>query len=431
MRRLISFIIISLCSNLALMNVNAAGKAASLDQLLQQVQQGKFEENKANKKREAEFKRNKSRQAQLLANAKKERADEEARSARMEGVFDINEGQIADLTETLTKRLGSLKELFGVLQQSAGDARGQFENSLTSLQYPDRGIFLTELAEKMGSTSKLATLEEIERLWFELQREMTESGKVSRFKTKVVTVGGATEEREVIRVGVFNAISEGKYLQYTPETGSVGELIRQPKDRFVNAAQELQSAQSGLVKFGLDPSRGQILSLVIRAPTREEQIEQGGVVGKIIIALGLVAVLIAALKLLWTVIVSIKVAAQMRNLDNPSKGNPLGRVLQAYHDHRNIDVESLELRLSEAVLKETPGINRFNMALKVIAVVAPLLGLLGTVTGMIVTFQMITLFGTGDPKLMAGGISQALVTTKFGLMVAIPTVFLHAFVSGR
>jgi len=71
------------------------------------------------------------------------------------------------------------------------------------------------------------------------------------------------------------------------------------------------------------------------------------------------------------------------------------------------------------------------MFLKIIAVVAPLLGLLGTVTGMIITFQAITLFGTGDPKLMAGGISTALVTTVQGLCVAIPTVLLHTLVASR
>jgi biopolymer transport protein ExbB len=130
-------------------------------------------------------------------------------------------------------------------------------------------------------------------------------------------------------------------------------------------------------------------------------------------------------------IISAQVSSQKRNLQTANKGNPLGRVLHVYHSNKGIDLESLELRLGEAVLKETPKLNRFNMLLKVIAVVAPLLGLLGTVTGMIITFQAITLFGAGDPKMMAGGISQALVTTVLGLVVAIPTVLLHTLVSGR
>ena len=94
-------------------------------------------------------------------------------------------------------------------------------------------------------------------------------------------------------------------------------------------------------------------------------------------------------------------------------------------------MEVLELKLGEAILKELPKFNSMLSFLKIISVVAPLLGLLGTVTGMIVTFQAITLYGAGDPKLMAGGISTALVTTVLGLVVAIPTVFLHTLVQSR
>jgi biopolymer transport protein ExbB len=101
------------------------------------------------------------------------------------------------------------------------------------------------------------------------------------------------------------------------------------------------------------------------------------------------------------------------------------------HDNPNVDVEGLVLKLGEAIMKETPKLNAMLPFLKIIAVVAPLLGLLGTVTGMIITFQAITLYGAGDPKLMAGGISTALVTTVLGLCVAIPMVFLHTLVASR
>ena len=107
--------------------------------------------------------------------------------------------------------------------------------------------------------------------------------------------------------------------------------------------------------------------------------------------------------------------------------NPLGRVLKVGKDNFNKDIDTLELKLAEAIMAERPSIERGIGFIKIISVVAPLAGLLGTVTGMIVTFQMITLYGTGDPKLMAGGISQALVTTVLGLLVAIPTSLLHSF----
>lgn len=425
-------IFIILISGLISVNVAAAQKAASLDELLRQVQQGRLKENKENKAREAEFKKNKDRQAQMLKQAEQERNTLEAVSARMEQKFDENELVISELSETLSKRLGSLKELFGVLQQAAGDARGNFDNSLTNIQYPDRGEFLTALAEKMGSTSQLASMEEIERLWFELQREMTESGKISRFKSKVVVSGGDEVEKDVIRAGVFNIAADGKYLKYDVETKKVSELLRQPKERFTKTAEELSSTTDGIVNFGLDPTRGQLLSLLVNEPSwKERATEQGGTIGWIIIVLGFFALIIAIAKTLSLTLVSMKVSAQKRELNNPSDDNPLGRVLQVFQKNHTIDLESLELKMGEAVLKEVPQINRFNTLLKVIAVVAPLLGLLGTVTGMIITFQAITLFGTGDPKLMAGGISQALVTTMLGLCVAIPTVFLHSLVAGR
>ncbi|MGR8921112.1 MAG: MotA/TolQ/ExbB proton channel family protein, partial [Gammaproteobacteria bacterium] len=214
------------------------------------------------------------------------------------------------------------------------------------------------------------------------------------------------------------------------ETGNLIELGRQPQQRYLEKVGELTAANDGVHAFGLDPSRGQILSLLVQAPSLRERVDQGGVVGYVIIGLGALALLIALERLVVLTLTGIRVAAQARKLDSPGN-NPLGRVLKVYHDNPTTDIETLELKLSEAILKETPKINRMLMFLKIIAVVAPLLGLLGTVTGMIITFQAITLFGTGDPKLMAGGISQALVTTVLGLCVAIPTVLMHTLVASR
>jgi biopolymer transport protein ExbB len=415
------------------MDVNAQGgdPSLNLDQLLEQVKSGAFNENQENVRREREFAQNRARQQELLQQAIREREALEAESARMETEFEQNELTLLDLREQLAIRMGSLRELFGVLQQAAGDARGNFEGSLTNIEYPERGQFLTDLAEKMGSTTELASLEEIEQLWYELQREMTEQGKVKRVTTRVVAVNGDEVNKEIIRVGVFNIISDGVYLNYNTDTGTVSELLRQPQARYVETAETLQSVNSGVIGFGLDPSRGQLLSMLVQTPNLRERIDQGGTVGYIIIVLGAIGAFIAIIRYIQLMLVSAQVAAQKRNPAKASKKNPLGRVLSVYHDSQTIDLESLELRLGEAVLKETPKLQRFNMMLKVIAVVAPLLGLLGTVTGMIITFQAITLFGAGDPKMMAGGISQALITTVLGLCVAIPMVMLHTLVAGR
>jgi biopolymer transport protein ExbB len=430
MKRSLTVCLFSLLIGFTSAGVNAQS-GADLNGLLKLIREGATRESQENRAREQEFTRNKARREEMLREASREREAEEARSARMESAFDENEIIIADNVALLNERLGSLKELFGVLQQAAGDARGSFESSLTNIQYPERAEFLTALAEKMGSGDQLATIEEMERLWYEIQREMIESGKITKFPSSVVMANGDEVQKEIVRVGVFNIVSDGKYLTYNTDTGKVSELLRQPQPRFLNTAEDISTVASGLVTFGLDPTRGQLLGLLVQEATTGERIEQGGTVGNVIIGLGIFAIILAVARYIWLMIVSVQVTAQKRNHDKPSNNNPLGRVLNVYHQNKNIDLESLELKLGEAVLKETPKLNRFNTLLKVIAVVAPLLGLLGTVTGMIITFQAITLFGAGDPKLMASGISTALVTTVLGLVVAIPTVLLHTFVSGR
>ena len=410
----------------------AADDAMSLDTLLNQVQQGRIDESKENVAREEAFQRVKANQAALMQKANQERANLEAVSERLEKEFEANQDDIDILKQDLQEALGSLKELFGVLQTAAGDSRATFDSSLTNIEYPHRGDFMTELAEKMGSGSELASLEEIEELWFEIQREMTETGKVKRFRGSVVLPDGQEVEQDIIRVGVFNLVGAGKYLKYDPETQKISELLRQPEDRFVNGAADLDEAEGGFVPFGLDPTKGQLLGQLVDVPSwYERSTTQGGTVGWIIIGLGIFGITVALLRILYMMGVGMSVAKQVRNLNNPSANNPLGRVLLAYHENKEIDVESLELKMGEAVLREVPKLSRLNTLIKVISVVAPLLGLLGTVIGMIVTFQSITLFGTGDPKLMAGGISQALITTMLGLCVAIPTVFLHSMMAGQ
>lgn len=416
--------------NIVLSQTLFAANAVSLDELLQQVKEGRAADAAENASRLQEFKANKDQQEAKLQQVKGQRDRMEARSKELEILFEQNEETIKEQEEQLKVKLGSLKELFGVIQQVSGDARGNFESSITQIQFPGRSEFLTELAKKMGETNQLATVNDVEQLWFQLQQEMTESGKVATFPTEVIKANGEKAEQMVTRVGMFNMISEGKYLNFVPSTGNLLELARQPQNRFLASVEALESTTSGFAPFGIDPSRGQLLSLLVESPNLIERINQGGVVGYIIIALGALALLIAVWRFLALSVTSTKVASQIRNIAKPAN-NPLGRVLNAYHSNTNADIETLELKLGEALLKETPKFNRMLMLLKIIAVVAPLLGLLGTVVGMIITFQAITLFGAGDPKLMAGGISQALVTTVLGLCVAIPTVLLHTFVASR
>lgn len=407
-----------------------AEPAENLDQLLQQLKAGDIAQTKQNKMREAEFKAKVGQQQYMLNDVSSQRNKALQLSSELELKFENNEVALGNKGDALEKRLGELKELFGVLQQVSGDTRSKFQTSVISAEIANRGQFLDEFAQSMGASSKLASIEEIERLWFELQREMTQSGKISKFNREVVLAGGERKEVEVTRIGGFNLIADGKYLEYIDETGTVAELVRQPSKRYLDSVNDLEANQNDTVPFALDPTGGSILNLLVQAPDLRERVDQGGVVGYIILAIGAIGLLIALERLISLMIVGSKVSRQLQT-DTASDNNPLGRVMLVKDQNPNLDTETLELKLSESILRELPKLSSKLTLIKIISVVAPLIGLLGTVTGMINTFQAITLFGTGDPKLMAGGISQALVTTVLGLVVAIPMVFIFAYLNGR
>jgi len=406
---------------------SGAWSADSLDQLLQEVKKARSEMSEENKQREARFQRERNNQRALLREVQAELSREEARSNQLTAQFTENEQLLTEMSDNLQVQVGNFGELFGVVRQVAGDTVGVVRSSLVSAQYPDRSDVAARLAQIKG----LPSIEDLDALRILLFEEMAESGKVARFPATIVTADGRDEQTEVVRVGVHNLITGDRFLTYDTETNSIKELARQPQGRFRSAIDDLfGSAPPAVVNTAVDPSRGSLLGLLIQAPSFNERIAQGGVVGYVIISLGIVGLLIALWRLLFLSGVSSGMRKQLKSTE-PSEKNPLGRILKVYDDNRMNDTETLELKLDEAILREAPSLEKWQGGIKVLAAVAPLLGLLGTVTGMIATFQAITLFGTGDPKLMAGGISQALVTTVLGLCVAIPLVLLHSWVAGR
>ena len=404
---------------------------STVEALLQLVKEGKTKEQSENADREAKFMANKNEQAAILAAEKRELARQERIADQLEAEYKKNEEILRVKEEAYQKELGSLVELFGHLQSSAGEAAVQFSGSLTSPQYGlERVDFLNELTSKMSETTELPTIREIEGLWYELQREMVASGQVVSFDTTVIDVDGESSTCNVTRVGLFNAVCDGKYLEYVAATGQYAYLPRQPAGRFTKTAKSVGNADAGeQVRFGVDPTGptgGSLLANLIQTPSLAERAAQGREVGYAIIFVGLIGIGLAFWKL-WSLYVlgkAVRAQAGSKTLD---VRNPLGRVLKVGEENFKKDIDTLELKLAEAIMAERPSIERGIGAVRIISVVAPLAGLLGTVTGMIVTFQMITLYGTGDPKLMAGGISQALVTTVLGLLVAIPTTLLHSF----
>ena len=404
-------------------------QALSLDELLELVKSGKFAESEEATKRENRFNREKNRQQTLLANAKAERAKLEAIATSLEATFEANEAKLNLLEDQLKTRLGSLYETFGHLQGVASDTEDYFKTAITSGQFgKDREVFLGDLAKKMGEGVSVATIEEIEELWYELSRELVASGSVEKFKATVIDNDGESTVEDVVRIGNFNAVAEGKYLTYLSKRGAYETLPRQP-GRYLDGTYDIFDEDSGFVQFAVDPTGpqgGALLVNLISLPSFFEQIQYGRITGYTIILLFLIAIGVFGWR--FYALFTINGAVKKQAAGESAGENPLSRIF-AVADQNKTDTETLELKLAEQILIERAEIDQYIWVVRLIAVISPLLGLFGTIIGMINTFQAITLFGTGDPKTMAGGISEALVTTMLGLMCAIPATFMAAALS--
>lgn len=419
----------SLLLSLALV-VPATAQAESADselqQLLQKASAYKSSEAEIDKARQAAFRKDLAAQKRLLAEAKEQLKREQKRADDLKNRFDSNEKKLIDKEEELRLRVGNLGEMFGVVRQVATDLQTVLSDSLTLVQLPERKADL----EKLSEAKELPNISELEDLWFTLQQEMTLNGQIASFETQVTDQQGKPQTQTVTRIGVFNAVDGRGYLSYDSELQQLGELGRQPA--VADLIPGYLSSSADVAPFALDPSRGALINLTLENPDLLERVQQGAEVGYIIIALGILGLLIAAWRLITLAATSAKVKQQQKNIDQPNDNNPLGRVLKSYQELPDqIESEVLEAKMDEAVLRELPALERGQSIIKLFAGIAPLLGLLGTVTGMIATFQAITNFGTGDPKLMAAGISQALITTVLGLLAAIPLLLAHNWVASQ
>jgi len=422
MKKFLNYVILS-----ASFTVAATASANDLNKLLEQVKADRISEAKIDKKREAEFIAARADKQALLKKAKQELANQNARNKRLTKEYAANEITLAQKEVELDNAKGTLGEMFGVSRSAAADAFGQISSSIVSAQYPGRGEALSRIA----NSKEIPALEDLEELWFALQTEMTQSGEVSQFTTEVTNLDGSTSTESVTRIGTFNLVSDSGYLTYNDEVSQVQPLAKQPAGYISGTASDFFNTTSGYSAVYVDPSRGGILALETRKRTLMEFYHQGAEVGYAITALLILGCLIALERFIVLAAMSSKIRAQEKNLDQPNENNPLGRLLKIYHDNKSVDAETLELKLDEGILRETPKVDRGINLIKMFAAIAPLMGLLGTVIGMIMTFQTITLFGTGDPKIMAGNISLALVTTALGLICALPLILIHSIIAGR
>ena len=424
MKKLINFVL--LAASMATGFV-ATTHANQLDDLLKQVKADRVSEAKLDKKREAEFLSARADKSALLTKATKELADQNVRNKRLTKEYAANEILLAQKEVELSNATGTLGEMFGVSRAAAANAFGQISTSIVSAEFPNRG----ETLNRIANAKEIPGLADLEELWFALQTEMTESGRISQFSVDVTNLDGTKSTETITRIGTFNLVSANGYLTYNDEVGQVQPLPKQPAGYITGTASSFFDTDSGYSAVYIDPSRGGILSLETRKKTVEEFFHEGKEVGYAITVLLIVGLLIALERMIVLGGMSSKIKAQEKNLDKPNENNPLGRLLKVFYDNQSVDAETLELKLDEAILRETPKVDRGVNLIKMFAAIAPLMGLLGTVIGMIMTFQTITLFGTGDPKIMAGNISLALVTTALGLICALPLILIHSIVAGK
>lgn len=406
------------------------GPAQSMDELFERVRDRTRQEAEENKAREQSFVAEKELQAQKLQQARKELAAQEARLARLNARYEENLARVRTKKEALKKATGDLGEVFGVLRKISGETAGILESSLLSVQFSGQ----PKAAREIAKSKELPSQEQIEALWQSMLWAMIKSGSVETFEGPIIGADGTVKQSSILRVGTFNAFAKGKYLRFLPEGEKVKlvELSRQPAAAVRAQAEALAKASvEEPLPISLDPSRGSVVELLVQAPSWRERIAQGGVIGYIILLLGALGLIIAIERLVYLAWTGAKIRAQSQRPERVRGSNPLGRMMEVAERFRDVDAEALLLRLEEQLAKELPALRRGLSVITLFATTAPLLGLLGTVTGMIETFQSITLFGNGDPKMMSGGISQALVTTKLGLATSIPLMLLHALVSQR
>lgn len=410
---------------LAARDASAASPPQDFDALLERIAQDRVAHDAIDADRERAFLARRDRQEALLEEAVRARDAAKRRSDELSARFDANELNIAQEEDQLKVRLGSLGELVGVVQQVASDAYGIVHGSLVSAQLPGRDALFTGLSTQ----SELPTVDQLAAIAEAILREAAETGQVRRFEAEVANADGIAARQEVVRVGPFIAVSEGRFVSYSPTLGRLAMLPRQPGSALVELARAFERSTEGHQAMALDPSRGVLLDLYVQRPNVIERIEKGEAVGYVIIAVGVAGALAALFQTAYLIRVRVQVGRQLAHPEQPTSENPLGRVLASYRAgvaELEDDAEIVELRVSEAVLREIPKLERFQAFLRLSVAAGPLLGLIGTVIGMIVTFQSITESGSSDPRLMATGIGQAMIATVLGLGIAIPLLFANA-----
>lgn len=409
---------------LALTLVSLPTSVLAVDGLVEKTRQEQKSEQAHNQAREAGFKQT---EAEIRAQKEALLAKRKLLNTQIDNLssaFSDNEKSLAQLEEELRLESGSLGELFGVVRQTAKDLQAELETSVTGADRHQYAAVVNDIVDAKA----LPSLKQLNGLWQGMNEQITASSEMRKVSVSYINGEGYQSTVDAYRLGSIGLIGEQGYLAWNGIRQVATPYLKQPENGPV--ASQIASQQTGLQMAVVDPSRGKMLEQLAHTPSLTERLSQGGVVGKIILgllAIGGIIALYRGCKLIW---IRQQINAQLKKPENPGN-NPLGRVLKVYDTDQKRSVEALELRLLETIVDEQQGLERGLSMLKLLAALAPMLGLLGTVTGMIETFQVITQFGNGDPKVMAGGISMALVTTVLGLISAMPLLLAHNLLSAQ
>ncbi|HHF0483608.1 TPA: MotA/TolQ/ExbB proton channel family protein [Vibrio antiquarius] len=392
------------------------------DALLQKAQQENRQQQSHNVARESGFKKTEQELQAIKNKLAAERAALQAEADSLSVTFGENEAELAQLEEKLRLETGSLGELFGVVRQNAKELESELKSSVTGV---DANSYQKDI-DAIVAAKSLPTLTQLQAMWHSMEEQIKASGEMANVSFTLLNGEGREQTVNGVRLGSMALLDDTGYVKWNGQRRDAVNYLRQPE-----SGPTANTISSGDIDaLVIDPSRGILLEQLANSPTLADRLNAGGVVGKIILGLLAIGLLIALVRGASLMISRQKIMKQLKTPAQPGD-NPLGRVLAVYQKDKHRSVEALELRLLEAVVDEQTHLEKGLSMLKLLAALAPMLGLLGTVTGMIETFQVITQFGNGDPKVMAGGISMALVTTVLGLVSAMPLLLAHNVLSSQ
>lgn len=415
-------------------------KASMLKKAMQEKQDA---QNQAQKS-QARILDDKARIKTAIVGLEKQSRETGIRIANLEKQILAAQAKKEKFVDELSQMDAQTRELVGFVRISAKDTIALINQSQQSALVADRVKYLHGPANQ----SQFPSMDQIHGMANVLFDEIARSGEVRVQRAHLVDRAGEEVEADVLVLGNFSAAwrkeKETGFLLYSDKSQRFFALSRKPAARVGAKIRDYMAGKS--TDAPIDISKGGALRQMVHKQSLAEQVPKGGPIVWIIIALGVLALVIIVERAVFLLRMSANPDQMMDRINSLAKnqdwdkcmalckktGNkPVANVLAWGLKHRDLGRQDMENALQEAILGEIPRLERFLSALGMMAAVSPLLGLLGTVTGMINTFHVITYHGAGDPKMMSGGISEALVTTMMGLAVAIPILLAHTLLTRR